>query len=315
MKIPRILLLVTAGASGLAGGFIPLTMAQQGPPPLPQQPPPLPVPEIDWYAGVNGQKQGPFKSPIFAEKISRGEITPDTLVWSAGMPDWQPAGKVTQLRRYFGEPVPGQPNPAAGSGGIPNPSTPVQIDEQVDRIVDAELAKHFTETGFKVGPLQIDYDKSPEYQKLETGSLWKRADERKGEAYAAKQKAVNDRLRPEAKAFRADLLGAFEKAAALSGGGSASSFYMNLSAAETEWIIANLDKEEKHDITDSEFLLPLRTNANGLGMPEEYLSEKLKAVIADLHKVEKHLTKGQANFVRKEFLAFFEPRLLDDEVQ
>jgi hypothetical protein len=138
-----------------------------------------------------------------------------------------------------------------------------EADGQLDRIVDAELAKQFTDDGFKTSPSQIDLRKSPEYRNLEEASpsIWKRADARKGAVYAAKQKAVNDRLRPEAKAVRAPLLEAFQSAAALSGGGSASSALMNLSAAETEWIIANLAKEETEETPDLEFLRQLRAHA------------------------------------------------------
>jgi hypothetical protein len=164
-----------------------------------------------------------------------------------------------------------------------------ELVKKVNEIVDAELAKQFSPSGFKVSPSQIDYTTSPEYQKLETGSLWKQADEHKGKQYAAKQKEVNNRLRPEAMAFRGDLLEAFDLACGLSGGGSASGFLASMSPAEVEWIIANLSKKEERSISDA--ALTEQLSSGGL-IPEENVTSKVKNIIGKLHKVEMHLTKN-----------------------
>ena len=52
----------------------------------PQTPPPPPA--AAWWIAGSGQTQGPFTPEQLA---SSGRLRPDTLVWTAGMADWQPA--------------------------------------------------------------------------------------------------------------------------------------------------------------------------------------------------------------------------------
>lgn len=54
-----------------------------------------------WYYAVGGQRRGPVAFADLQEKISTGEITPDTLVWSQGLADWVPATHIAEL---FGAP-------------------------------------------------------------------------------------------------------------------------------------------------------------------------------------------------------------------
>lgn len=63
----------------------------------PQAAAPPPIPVVQWYLGVNGQQQGPFDGPDLPTKVSSGELTPDTLVWTAGMEQWQPAREIPAL--------------------------------------------------------------------------------------------------------------------------------------------------------------------------------------------------------------------------
>jgi hypothetical protein len=42
----------------------------------------------------------------------KGLIAPQTLVWFEGLPDWQPAGEVSELRTLFAPAAPPPPNPA-----------------------------------------------------------------------------------------------------------------------------------------------------------------------------------------------------------
>ncbi|MBT2224603.1 SPFH domain-containing protein [Nonomuraea sp. NEAU-A123] len=58
--------------------------AQQGPPPLPQQ---------QWFLGVDGERRGPFDPAALAG----AGLTPASLVWKAGMAQWAPAGDVPEL--------------------------------------------------------------------------------------------------------------------------------------------------------------------------------------------------------------------------
>ena len=172
--------------------------------------------------------------------------------------------------------------------------------KKVDGIVDAELDKHFyPETGFKVGPSEIHYE-APEYEELFSGSIWKQADQRLGIQYTAKQKPVNDRLKPNEIACRPHLVEAFNSAAGLFGGSAAGSV-LNYAEAQTEWIIANLDKSELEITTDDEIMKVLPQD----GMPGAIRAEELKALFSSLGKAEEHLTKSQVNVLRREFITFF----------
>ncbi|MFG1937955.1 SPFH domain-containing protein [Micromonospora tulbaghiae] len=64
--------------------------------PAAAEPPPLPG-QAQWYVGVGGQRQGPYDLGGLAEQASAGALAADTLVWRAGMAQWQPAGQVPEL--------------------------------------------------------------------------------------------------------------------------------------------------------------------------------------------------------------------------
>ncbi len=65
----------------------------------PTMPPPMTPPT--WHIAVDGQSQGPFTVQQIAQSIAAGRISPETNVWSAGMPSWLPAGQVPQLAGWF----------------------------------------------------------------------------------------------------------------------------------------------------------------------------------------------------------------------
>ncbi|MDX5459597.1 SPFH domain-containing protein [Micromonospora tulbaghiae] len=64
--------------------------------PAAAEPPPLPG-QAQWYVGVGGQRQGPYDLGGLAEQAGAGALAADTLVWRAGMAQWQPAGQVPEL--------------------------------------------------------------------------------------------------------------------------------------------------------------------------------------------------------------------------
>ena len=81
-------------AGGLAGAGVGVGMGMAIAAPMlggaakgsPQTPPPLPA--VVWWVAASGQTQGPFTP----EQLARsGLLRADTLVWTAGMQDWQPA--------------------------------------------------------------------------------------------------------------------------------------------------------------------------------------------------------------------------------
>jgi membrane protease subunit (stomatin/prohibitin family) len=92
-------MVVASGVPSMVGrGAGPLSPA---PTPAPPQAPPPP----SWHIAENGATVGPFAAPQLVEMVSAGRIRPETLVWVAGMADWQPAVQVPQLAGLFG-PVP-----------------------------------------------------------------------------------------------------------------------------------------------------------------------------------------------------------------
>ncbi|WP_214320946.1 SPFH domain-containing protein [Nonomuraea sediminis] len=60
--------------------------------PTGQAPPPLP-PQEQWFLGVGGERRGPFDR----QGLSAAGLTPDALVWKAGMAQWTPARDVPEL--------------------------------------------------------------------------------------------------------------------------------------------------------------------------------------------------------------------------
>ena len=49
-----------------------------------------------WYYSLNNQRFGPVDHFTVTNMLTTGNITTETLVWRAGMPNWLPA-KVTEL--------------------------------------------------------------------------------------------------------------------------------------------------------------------------------------------------------------------------
>src|ERR1700710_2828335 len=50
-----------------------------------------------WFFAAEGQQHGPYSEDQFRDLIGRGDIRPDTYVWSDGMAGWQFAGDVPGL--------------------------------------------------------------------------------------------------------------------------------------------------------------------------------------------------------------------------
>jgi membrane protease subunit (stomatin/prohibitin family) len=95
-------------------------------------PTPPPVPVVQWYLGIDGQQHGPFDGPDLPGKVASGQLTPDTLVWTAGMEQWQPAREIAALAPVLSIAPP--PLPMAPPGRTPAPSS----DQHETRGADAE---------------------------------------------------------------------------------------------------------------------------------------------------------------------------------
>ncbi len=73
---------------------------------------------MQWHYALSGQKLGPVSQDEIKNLALQGVIQPDTLLWTSGMPNWTPAGKVPELELTFGAPA---PRPPAGAYGQPPP--------------------------------------------------------------------------------------------------------------------------------------------------------------------------------------------------
>lgn len=50
-----------------------------------------------WFFASQGKQQGPYPEAQLRGLIAQGLVTPESLVWSEGMPDWQKAGDIPGL--------------------------------------------------------------------------------------------------------------------------------------------------------------------------------------------------------------------------
>ena len=94
------------GAEGMGMGMgfaMANRMAQMGQAPMAQPiaaPPPVPN-AATWHAAIGGQSSGPYSLAQIQTAIQAGQIDRTTLVWCAGMSNWQPAGEVAQTSGLF----------------------------------------------------------------------------------------------------------------------------------------------------------------------------------------------------------------------
>lgn len=79
-------------ALAAAGTVLPKLAAPAAAAPGAQTPPPLPG-EAEagavWYVVIDGAKVGPLTDEALVRRLQKGEISSASLVWRAGMADWQ----------------------------------------------------------------------------------------------------------------------------------------------------------------------------------------------------------------------------------
>ncbi len=90
-----------------------LAQAQPGPPPLQQ-----------YHVIVQGQQQGPFGPDQLRAMAQSGQLSPDSMVWTEGMPSWQPLKSLPDLAAIL--PAAQTPPPLPGGGGQTPAVTPPQ---------------------------------------------------------------------------------------------------------------------------------------------------------------------------------------------
>ena len=64
-------------------------------------PPPLPGSGDAYHIAIEGAAQGPYSIDALQQQVSSGRLTPDTLVWTQSMSEWQPAQAVDSLDKLF----------------------------------------------------------------------------------------------------------------------------------------------------------------------------------------------------------------------
>ncbi|MQY26305.1 SPFH domain-containing protein [Nocardia aurantia] len=97
-------------AGAMQGGF-----AQPQPQQQPQPgyaPPPLPGQQA-FHIELDGQAAGPYPQDQLRQFVASGQLTPQTNVWTTGMPAWAAAQTVPALQPLFAAPppLPGTPPP------------------------------------------------------------------------------------------------------------------------------------------------------------------------------------------------------------
>jgi len=70
---------------------------------------PPPVPTVAYNVAVNGQATGPYDIAILKQMASAGQFTADSLVWKAGMTQWQKAGTIDELQEVLANVMPPVP--------------------------------------------------------------------------------------------------------------------------------------------------------------------------------------------------------------
>jgi membrane protease subunit (stomatin/prohibitin family) len=76
---------------------------QYPPQPVGAVPPPPPIPQQTMYHVVlNGAQQGPFQIAQLQQLALQGQLTPTTMVWTAGMVTWASANTVPDVAMLFG---------------------------------------------------------------------------------------------------------------------------------------------------------------------------------------------------------------------
>ena len=58
---------------------------------------------------LNDEQMGPYTADILQQGIASGQMSPQTMVWRAGMPRWKPAGEVEELAALFASATPPPP--------------------------------------------------------------------------------------------------------------------------------------------------------------------------------------------------------------
>lgn len=99
------------GAMGAFAGMTNQVINQQmGTTPQTGSPTPPPIQKTTYYLYINNQQMGPYDIQALGMFVKGGQLTPQTLVWKEGLPEWIPAEN-TELRQLFAQVPPTPPTP------------------------------------------------------------------------------------------------------------------------------------------------------------------------------------------------------------
>lgn len=92
----------------------------------------------EWFYQLNGFRRGPVQPGVLRQLAASGEVTPETLIWREGLPQWAKAGSVRGL-------FPQQPteSPATISASPPDPAPTSARDDTspvLNPVVEALLS-------------------------------------------------------------------------------------------------------------------------------------------------------------------------------
>lgn len=96
----------------------------------------------EWFFLEAGVKQGPLTSPQLRALVAEGVITPSTLVWKEGLPDWTAASKIGGLFEAGAESGPMRPEAR---------QQPVDAPARASAGEKLPLADRILRTGFAIG--------------------------------------------------------------------------------------------------------------------------------------------------------------------
>ena len=105
----------SGGASDAIGLGVGVAMAQQLGGQLSGKsaanaPQPPEVPQVMFYVAVDREKKGPYSQADIESQVVSGAVTSDTLVWTQGMENWQPAKEVAALKATLSRTPPPLPD-------------------------------------------------------------------------------------------------------------------------------------------------------------------------------------------------------------
>ncbi len=106
-----------AKAGAPAGAAAAVAAPPGGHPPTPA-PTPAPAKEPSWFYVRQGQRQGPVGTAQLRDLVKSGQVKQTDLVWTEGMPNWEPARAVSQRLEPEPQMLGIQPSPS------PSPRTP-----------------------------------------------------------------------------------------------------------------------------------------------------------------------------------------------